>query len=353
MALETTSVDRPSFFRRLLRFLERGLLLVTGSIGLGIWGVMLIRMLSDIHPAFEMATHASFHAFLGCLLLLCFLWVLYLLRRRSSTSSDRWRRRLIFVVIPLVYFFWVVEPWALIPLQSTKKAEDSIRVFAWNMLLVNEKPDEVLKFIEREKPDIIALIEVNPMMDQRLQALADKYPTKYSRAAWNAGGMLVLSRFPEAKFTSIQPGGFWMPAIEMSLQREGWKAPFRMLTVHTLSPKPTAGERTLVRNSQLDTISKWGADQANPAMVVGDFNISPWSPPFWRLLEGAKMSDSSRGYGYLPSFPAALGRLGIPIDYALYNREVEILSRSTLYEPHKSDHCPLVVDFRVKPSSTE
>ncbi len=285
---------------------------MTGSIGLGIWGVMLLRLLSDRHPAFELATHASFHAFVGCLLLLVVLWILYLIRRHSALSGDRWRRRLIFVLLPLVFFIWVVSPWRLLPLNATKKSDESIKILTWNMLLVNERPDDVFALIEREKPDVVALIEVNPEVGRKLGKLKDKYPTQLSRADWSAGGIAMLSRFPDAEFTSFNPGDFWMPAIEFSLKREGWEAPLRILAVHTLSPKPTAGERTSVRDKQLASITEWGVKQNNPAMIVGDFNITPWSPPFWRLLNAAKLKDSSWYFGYLPSFPASSGGLVFP-----------------------------------------
>lgn len=320
--------------------------------GLGVWCVMLLRLFSDVHPAFELATHASFHAFVGCLLLLGGLWILYYLRRHSLLSGDRWRRRLIFVLVPLIFFVWVVSPWRLLPLNSSKKADDSIKILMWNMLLVNQQPDDVFKLIEREKPDVVALIEVNPEVGRKLVQLKDKYPTQLSRADWSAGGIAMISRFPEAEFTSFNPGGYWMPAIEFSLRQEGWSEPLRILSVHTLSPKPTAGERTSVRDKQLASITEWGVKQTNnPAVLVGDFNITPWSPPFWRLLKAAKLKDSSWYFGYLPSFPAKLGRIGIPIDYALYNDHVEILSRRNLYEPHESDHCPVIVEVRVKPAT--
>jgi endonuclease/exonuclease/phosphatase (EEP) superfamily protein YafD len=344
----TDSLKSPSTTRWFLRFLERGLLLVAGSLGLGIWLVLFFSMGSDLLPVFELASHFSCHALIGCFCLLTSQGFFYLIRRNSATSRDRWRRRLIFVLIPLVYFVWVVAPWRLLPLASDKNVNDKIKILIWNVLLHNEDSTEIMKFVEREKPDIVALIEVNPKMDQELDKLKVQYPAWKSNAAWNSGGMVVLSRLPESSFTVLYPGNHWMPAIELSHQRSGESQPLRILTVHTVSPKPIEGNRTLDRNRQLDSIAEWANEQNNPAVIVGDFNVSPWSPSFSQLMKKARLIDSSWYRGYLPSFPASLGMFGIPIDHVLANDQVEFLSRRNLYETHNSDHCPVIVEVRPK-----
>ena len=205
-----------------------------------------------------------------------------------------------------------------------------------------------MKFVEREKPDIVALIEVNPELDRALDKLKEQYPAWDSKAAWNSGGMMVLSRLPKTSFEVLYPGNHWMPAIELSFQPSDDSPPFRVLTVHTVSPKPAAGNRTRERNQQLASISEWAKKQTSPAMIVGDFNVSPWSPSFGRLLRDGHLLDSSWYRGYLPSFPASYGKLGIPIDHALANDQIEFLSRRNLYEMHSSDHCPVLVEVRIK-----
>jgi endonuclease/exonuclease/phosphatase (EEP) superfamily protein YafD len=338
----------PSVARRIVRFFERGLLLIAGSVGMGIWCIMFLTLASDLRPAFELASHFSYHALIGCFCLLAAQGFLYLIRRNSTTSSDRWRRRIVFALIPLIYFSWVVAPWRLLPLASDKNADDKIKILIWNVLLTNSQATEIVKFVEREKPDIVALIEVNPDLDHELDKLKVQYSASSSKPAWNSGGMVVMSRLPETSFDILYPGNHWMPAIELSHQPSGVSQPLRILTVHTVSPKPAEGYRTIQRNHQLASISEWASKQTSPAMIVGDFNVTPWSPSFRRLMDAGRLLDSSWYRGYLPSFPASLGMLGIPIDHVLGNNQIEFLSRRNLYETHNSDHCPVVVEVRVR-----
>jgi endonuclease/exonuclease/phosphatase (EEP) superfamily protein YafD len=345
---DPTLLNSPSIFRKTVRFLERGLLLFGGSGSLGVLGLMFLTLGSDFRPAFELASHFSFHAFVFCVCLLIAQGLLYLIRRNSSTSGDRWRRRLIFLLIPTIYFSWVVAPWRLLPFASNKTADDAVKILIWNALLSNDSAADVKKLVEREKPDIVALIEVNPEMERDLEELKKEYPFWHSKAAWNSGGMTVLTRLPDTEFTVIYPGDHWMPAIELTHKPTGAEQPVRILTVHTVSPQPANGRRTIQRNKQLASISKWASEQTIPAMIVGDFNITPWSPSFWRLMRNGRLQDSSWYRGYLPSFPATAGMFGIPIDQALANDKIEFLTRRNLYESHSSDHCPVVVEFRVK-----
>jgi endonuclease/exonuclease/phosphatase (EEP) superfamily protein YafD len=346
-----SSPESPSAIRGLLRFLERGVLLVAGSVGLGAWVLMAARWFSDFHPAFELATHTSFHVFVSCLGLLVAEAILYRFRRGSLNSGSRWRRRLVFTAVPLLFFTWIVEPWKLLPLTAPGKGTPSLKILAWNVLLINHETSEVVELIQREKPDLVALIEVSPVLGEHLKTLDEAYPYQLSKAAWHAGGMVLLSRIPETKFDLIYPGQSWMPAIAAQLSlvsEDGDTNRVNVLSVHTLSPKPVDGSRTAVRNKQLGSLAEWSNQQSSPNMIVGDLNISPWSPPFWKLLKEGNLKDSTNYRGYFSSWPAGLGRLGIPIDHALLSPQLEVIERRNLYFSDNSDHCPVIVTIGWK-----
>ncbi|MCB0060965.1 MAG: endonuclease/exonuclease/phosphatase family protein [Caldilineaceae bacterium] len=82
-----------------------------------------------------------------------------------------------------------------------------------------------------------------------------------------------------------------------------------------------------------------------PLIVAGDFNVTPWSPRFQRLLREARLKNSMRGFGMQNSWPSVLPLpLGIPIDHALHSPSLTTLDRKTV-RVAGTDHAMLVVTF--------
>lgn len=326
-----------------LAFLERGLLLSMGSVAMGCWVLMALRLFSDVNPNFELATHPSLHAFAACLLVISAESIFFFLRRGSPFAAPRWKRRLFFTLIPLIFFGWVTTPWRLLPLYSAKQSKESLKILSWNMLLVNRHFEEVIDLVHREQPDIIVLLEVSPLAATEIEVLRKEYPYGLWLPAWQGSGIAMLSRLPQSSFRRIFPADKWMPAIEMELDRGALRDKLSILALHTLSPSPGEGSRTLIRDAQLKDLGRWVREKEHAAMLIGDFNITPWSPPFWRLVHDGNLMDSSWYRGYFASWPTTFGVVGIPIDHALINQKIKVLHRRNLYDNSHSDHCPILV----------
>lgn len=78
----------------------------------------------------------------------------------------------------------------------------------------------------------------------------------------------------------------------------------------------------------LDALGDWQREQAEPAVVFGDFNATRWSAPVRRLVDSTSLANSEDGFGYQPSYPATFGLLGLPIDQSLYSPELTPTERS-------------------------
>jgi endonuclease/exonuclease/phosphatase (EEP) superfamily protein YafD len=137
-----------------------------------------------------------------------------------------------------------------------------------------------------------------------------------------------------------------MPAIEMEIRRDEKEESLSLLAVHTVSPDAGDGSRTTFRDEQLKVLGNWAADRKNAAMIIGDLNVTPWSPPFWRLLEQGRLVDSSWYRGYFPSWPTVLQQAGIPIDHALVNAKIQVLDRRNVYHRSNSDHYPILITIQ-------
>jgi endonuclease/exonuclease/phosphatase (EEP) superfamily protein YafD len=81
--------------------------------------------------------------------------------------------------------------------------------------------------------------------------------------------------------------------------------------------------------------------------VVGDFNMTPWSPYFPEILRVSGLKNSLVGAGFQPSWPSWLpALLRIPIDHALVSEEFEVVERKV--GPHiGSDHRPLIIKIAL------
>jgi len=100
-----------------------------------------------------------------------------------------------------------------------------------------------------------------------------------------------------------------------------------------------------VRDRQLREVGRIAAELPRPLILLGDLNITSWSPHFQDLLESSGLRDSRLGWGIQPTWPANPWLLRIPIDHALVSRDVRVIARRTgpaIY----SDHRPIVLDFQ-------
>ena len=136
-----------------------------------------------------------------------------------------------------------------------------------------------------------------------------------------------------------------VPRIDLRLDLAGrW---VRLLGVHTMPPVGAAGSE--VRAAQLETVGLLVRDAADPIVVAGDFNATPWSAPFRRLLRDAGLRDSARGFGYRGTWPSTLWWTGmIPIDHVLVSPRWRVEDRR-IGSDLGSDHRAVVVDLTLTP----
>ena len=97
------------------------------------------------------------------------------------------------------------------------------------------------------------------------------------------------------------------------------------MVIGTHLASPTTPWRAAVRNSQLDSLATRVARVTGPLVVVGDLNITPYSPLFQDWLERTGLTDTRRGRTLSPSWPAHLPIVGVPIDHCAVSRDIVIV----------------------------
>src|SRR4029079_14149201 len=74
---------------------------------------------------------------------------------------------------------------------------------------------------------------------------------------------------------------------------------------------------------------RWSVAHGVRRIVEGDFNATPWSPSFHRLLDDGHLTSSLDGFGLQVSWPESNVLLRIPIDHALLGPALAATDRGT------------------------
>jgi endonuclease/exonuclease/phosphatase (EEP) superfamily protein YafD len=244
--------------------------------------------------------------------------------------------------------------WAVAAPPRTPPAERTaagvpLRVMSVNVLVSNPRHDDVIQAIEREQPDIVALQEVSRAWHPVVERLARQLP-HVAPADWRLqpSDNILLSRHPITDSRMVIPRGQmrWFAHVEATVAANGRRV--RVLAVHP--PLPAGPLLTSIRQTHLDYYARTAAASELPLLIVGDFNITPYSPRFRALLREGGLSYVHLGWAWPRSWPSAnYGRLqryvrGFPIDHVLTSRHFAAADARAVADVG-SDHYPIVADL--------
>ncbi len=222
---------------------------------------------------------------------------------------------------------------------------ETIRVMTFNLLSTNEEYSEVIEYIQTIDPDLIFLHEASRPWEVAMESAGLDYQIIRPRSDDLIFGTLVLVRGSDVTAVSHGFAASAPRAVSVEFTPEGWSTTLSVLGTHPLAP--TDSERAELRDAQLGFASEWAAGQSGAFLIAGDFNSTPWSWPFRRLLDMADLRNSQRGFGLQPSFPASSNLLlRVPIDHVVHSPALEVTARQ-LGPALGSDHFPLIVDLQV------
>lgn len=246
----------------------------------------------------------------------------------------RWRRTAFVVALGAAVNLAVVVPLYIGP---DRPQASELRVLSFNLLASNGNYDEVISYIRTSGADLVVLHEGTRSWERALTRANLAYEITETRARSDAYGTVVLAPFG----STVESFGFGLTdprAVEIKLPHG-----VAVLAIHPLSPYN--GFRASQNQMQLQFAADWASSQDSAAIVVGDFNSSPWSYGFRRLMADSHLLNSERGFGLELSYPArAIPLFQVPIDHLLYSDDLAVVDRQ-LGPSLGSDHFPLMVDL--------
>ena len=86
------------------------------------------------------------------------------------------------------------------------------------------------------------------------------------------------------------------------------------------------------------------ADESDPTIICGDFNVEPDSESF-RILAEAGLKDLVIANGFTSTRNSLYKKPGRFADYMLVNDAVRVRSFDVIMSPDVSDHCQLVLEI--------
>ncbi|HAE39146.1 MAG TPA: hypothetical protein DCG57_10980 [Candidatus Riflebacteria bacterium] len=200
---------------------------------------------------------------------------------------------------------------------------------------------KISEFIRETNPDIIVLEEISSKWLSDLAWLRTSYPHSLAEPRDDNFGIALFSRLALDESSVINLPGIGVPSILAVVKTE--KADLHILATHPLPP--VSSEYARLRNDQLKQLPKY-VNSAQPTLLIGDLNLTPWSYNFRKLLRETGLRDSSQGFGVQPSWPNNNPFLRIPLDHILHSPDIVVLRRA-IGPDVSSDHFPVVVDFAI------
>lgn len=220
-------------------------------------------------------------------------------------------------------------------------ARRTFRLLHLNVNATNTDYARAAALIADESPDVIVLQEATAGWVEALAPLRQSHPHVVARPLENNGsGIALFSRLPLEDARVIDM--FDRPSIVAGVRVGG--TPVSILTTHPRAPiLPGCFES---RNEQLAWAARFARRLPEPRVLVGDLNVSPFSPYFGRLEKESGLRDARARFGLFPTWPAwnRLPPLMLPIDHCLVGAGVKVVSLRA-GPPVGSDHLPLIVEL--------
>jgi len=227
---------------------------------------------------------------------------------------------------------------------AVSEGDRSLRLLLANVLVSNRQHDRLLDLVAEADADVLVLQEVNDRWMAALSQLQRDYPYTVGVARQDAWGIAVFSRIPLQEAECRHLGEAGRPSAVMKLSVGGTAVSI----VATHPTNPLSPGTFALRNDQLEAVATYARGREQPLVLIGDLNVTMWSPWHRRLCAEAGLTNARRGFGVLASWPTYLPPImRLPIDHCLVSGDLAVTD-CRLGPEFGSDHRPLIVDLALR-----
>ncbi|PYE85784.1 endonuclease/exonuclease/phosphatase family protein [Pseudoroseicyclus aestuarii] len=239
---------------------------------------------------------------------------------------------------------WCVPYTPLMPREMKRAPEGpgTVSFLASNVLMQNERKEDVANEIRRLDPDVVLLMETDQAWIDAMEPALAGYDFILRYPLDNCYGMVLATRLKveTAQFVLMTEDD--TPTAFARLRTPDGTA-FRFIGLHPVPPVP--GQDTMTRDAEVLYAARYAGDSDEPVVAMGDFNTVAWSRAAHQFKQGGGFLDARIGRGPMPSFDARRWWMRLPIDQFYLTQQAAMVS----YERGRfvgSDHFPMFARVR-------
>jgi endonuclease/exonuclease/phosphatase (EEP) superfamily protein YafD len=290
----------------------------------------LLSHLGNLHQILELTTHFRLQYLFGGL----FTLILYSFAKRK-------------VEIFLCLFCIGLNAIDIIPWHFSAAQPNSgqpLRVIVANVLTSNKRYNDFIQFVQQENPDAIVIMEIDETWQKQLQPLKQILPYSIEEPSSDNFGIALFSKFPLQNPVTHYwaEGAYAVPSLTANISIN--QKPITLVATHPLPPLKS--DYFMYRNQHMIDMANYVKKLENPTIVMGDLNMSMWSPNFRQFIKTTGMKSTRQGFGVQPSWPVDSPFLLIPIDHCLVSSDLAV-KHNRIGSDIGSDHYPLIADISV------
>lgn len=241
---------------------------------------------------------------------------------------------------------WAMAPQLWPPNPASAASIAPIRVYLANLYVSNPEPALAAESIARERPDVIALVEVGPRHERALWTALAAYPHRLSSVDGAFRGkrprILIASRWPLRVDDNARRDGLAVTDATVGTPH----GPIRMVVSHLTRPWPFDDPGAQMRQAER-LRRRLAAGDLRRTLVMGDFNAVPAGAVLRRFARESGLRPLAALSGTWPAWAPPGFR--VAIDNAFVGEGLS-LSNRRIAAPTGSDHRAVV--FSVRPTAS-
>ncbi len=239
-------------------------------------------------------------------------------------------------------------PWFLPATPSTSSSRsqaDPLTITVTNVLTSNQRYEDIFADVLSQNPDVFAVLELSSSLAEVLRSrCSDSYPHAIVRPMDRGNfGIGLYSRLP-FEDSEVFTLNTEIESISAAIQHRGKR--FRIIATHPLPPIGLSGFQ--LRNDHLAQLAfviraETIQEPETPIVLVGDLNLTPWSPHFSRFENQSGLRRASERFSITPTwYRYPIFPFGLVLDHALVSNGVAC-SKYVVGPDTGSDHRSVTV----------
>jgi endonuclease/exonuclease/phosphatase (EEP) superfamily protein YafD len=226
---------------------------------------------------------------------------------------------------------------------TSTEGRSSVRLLVANLWCEREPTPAFAALLEREQPDLLAVIELTPAWHAELERFRERWPHRLVQVRDDPFGLALYSRWP---LEELHLGPLGAEGYAFALARVRHPAgELSCAVAHPRAPQHPRG--WYGRNDYLGAVAEMLRAAPAPRVLAIDSNATPWSGEMRSLVSRTGLLDARAGRGWCGTWPTFLPSLCLrPIDHLLHEPAIAI-DAFRVTEPYGSDHRGLAVELRL------